>query len=144
MTPTWLLAHPRARPGENAPDIYSIDACTTLVNGEPQVELQIFLSEFDASWLMAVPRLLVHELICHVHAHDDAIDNRSVWAEGVMDWTATKLWEEWCTNLALSAGPSLTTAGRLALSAILSSAPLVTMPPTTFVSGLREVDCPMR
>lgn len=107
MTPTWLLAHPRARPGENAPDIYSIDACTTLVNGEPQVELQIFLSEFDASCLMAVPRLLVHELICHVHAHDDAIDNRSVWAEGVMDWTATKLWEEWCTNLALSAGPVL-------------------------------------
>ncbi|MFZ0168070.1 MAG: hypothetical protein WAL64_01455 [Candidatus Dormiibacterota bacterium] len=113
MTPTWLLAHPRARPGENAPDIYSIDACTTLVNGEPQVELQIFLTEFDASCLMAVPRLLVHELICHVHAHDDAIDNRSVWAEGVMDWTAAKLWEEWCMALGLPAGPVLGHGGAI-------------------------------
>ena len=107
MAPTWLFAHPRARSGETAPDIYSIDACTTLVNGQPQVELQIFLSEYDASCLMAVPRLLAHELICHVHANDDAIDNRSVWAEGVMDWTATRLWEQWCMALALPAGPVL-------------------------------------
>lgn len=103
LRPEWLTSHPRARPGESPPDLYSIDACTTLVKGKPQVELQIFLTAYDACCMMAVPRLLSHELICHVHAHDDRIDNRSAWAEGMMDWTATKLWEKWRMSLELPA-----------------------------------------
>jgi hypothetical protein len=102
LEPTWLIDHPlRAlRPGEY-PDPYHVTAQTRLRGENADIELQIHLDGFEVRSLLAIPALLTHELVCHAHAREDSYDSRSIWAEGVMDWTALFFFEQWSWCLGL-------------------------------------------
>ena len=101
----WLIDHPlgSGRPGEY-PDPYHVNAQTRIHGDKAAVELQIHLDGFDAVSLLAIPALLTHELVCHAHAKEDRYDSRSIWAEGVMDWTSLFFFEQWSWRLGLPYG----------------------------------------
>jgi hypothetical protein len=98
----WLNTHPvgSARPGDFR-DPYHVDACTDVQQQLllSTVQLRIHLDEFDARSLLAIPALLTHELVCHAYANDGQNNQHSIWAEGVMDWTAAFFFEKWCHRL---------------------------------------------
>jgi hypothetical protein len=102
LEPTWLIDHPlrSLRPGEY-PDPYHITAQTRVNERKADIDLQIHLDGFEVRSLLAIPALLTHELVCHAHAREDGYDSRSIWAEGVMDWTALFFFEEWSWCLGL-------------------------------------------
>lgn len=102
----WLADHPlgASRPG-NFRDPYHINARTTVQNQLSLIELQIHLDGFDVASLLALPALLTHELVCHAYANEDRSDQRSIWAEGVMDWAALFFFEKWGLRLGLPYAP---------------------------------------
>lgn len=103
----WLNDHPRAaRQLIVYPDPYHVNAETRIVGETASVELQIYLDLFDVNSLLAVPAILTHELVCHAHAREDRNDDRSWWAEGVMDWVAWQFFETWVVPLARLGLPS--------------------------------------
>jgi hypothetical protein len=103
----WLIDHPLRsfRPREY-PDPYHVTAQTRVDEDEARatIKLKIHLDEFEVLSLLAVPALLTHELICHAHAREEGYDSRSIWAEGVMDWTALFFFEKWSWCLGLPYG----------------------------------------
>ena len=97
-----LSGHPlgSTRPGDFA-DPYHVDAQTKVDAKKSSIELQIYLDEFGVPSLLAIPALLTHELVCHAYANDGKSDKQSIWAEGVMDWTALFFFEQWTVRLGL-------------------------------------------
>ena len=86
----WVDGHPhRSRTAQLDP--YHVDATTRSVRSRSTVELHVNVDGFDAASLMAVPALLVHELVCHVHARDDRVQNEHPWSEGFVDFAAEEL-----------------------------------------------------
>jgi hypothetical protein len=98
----WLNTHPvgSVRPGDFR-DPYHVDALTNVRQQVSEIELRVHLDDFDAWSLLAIPALLTHELVCHAYARDDRDNQRSIWAEGVMDWTAVFFFEKWSRRLKL-------------------------------------------
>jgi hypothetical protein len=96
----WLNTHPlgSARPGDYR-DPYHVDALTVIQKELSTVELQAHLDEFDALSLLAIPALFTHELVCHAYANDKRSNQKSIWAEGVMDWTAAHFFGKWIRRL---------------------------------------------
>jgi len=82
-----LPAHPR-----NPPDHYAITAKTTPTD-PPAVTLMVHPTGFGPASFAAVPCLLAHECICHVPAKQDRVKNDSRFAEGLMDWTASYVFD---------------------------------------------------
>jgi hypothetical protein len=101
----WLISHPvgETRPGQYR-DAYHVSAQTVIDGSKAKVELQIHLDRFDVFSLLAVPALLTHELICHAHAREDRNNDRSLWAEGVMDWVAMYFFDAWAGQVGLPYG----------------------------------------
>jgi hypothetical protein len=101
----WLIDHPlrSSRPGVY-PDPYHVTAQTRVHGNNARIQLQVHLDEFEVLSLLAVPAILTHELVCHAHAQEDGYDSRSIWAEGVMDWTALYFFEQWSWCLGLPYG----------------------------------------
>jgi len=96
----WLNRHPLGQnPNGTFRDPYHVSARTRLLTGGASVGLDIHLDQFDFVSLLAVPAILVHELVCHAHAavhpQDRADTSGSWWAEGFMDWTAHYFFERW-------------------------------------------------
>lgn len=99
----WLRDHPTGAPGRDGRygDAYHVNAQTTIRGSVAHVELQVHLDDFDWFSLLAVPALLTHELVCHAHAREDRNNERSLWAEGVMDWVASYFFDGWAGQLGL-------------------------------------------
>lgn len=98
----WLNTHPMGstRPGDYR-DPYHVNAITKVQQQLSVIELRVHLDEFDVWSLFAIPALLTHELVCHAHANDDRNNQVSIWAEGIMDWTAVFFFERWIRRLKL-------------------------------------------
>jgi hypothetical protein len=98
----WLNTHPlgSVRPGDYR-DPYHVSALTKVQRQASMIELRAHLDEFDFRSLLAIPALLTHELVCHAYSNDDGNNQLSIWAEGVMDWTAAYFFEEWSQRLEL-------------------------------------------
>lgn len=92
----YLDNHPigEPRPGVFV-DQYHIDAQTKVIGDCACVELMANFDNFDEISLLAVPAILTHELVCHAYAHEDRNNDKSMWAEGVMDWTALHFFRRW-------------------------------------------------
>jgi hypothetical protein len=100
----WLIDYPGGSMSAVRHDPYSVNADTRIKANTANVELQVYLDRFDAPSLLAVPALLTHELVCHAHAREDRNNDRSIWAEGVMDWTALFFFEVWVARIGLPYG----------------------------------------
>jgi hypothetical protein len=71
-------------------DCFAMSAKTVRTAESVTVTLSLWLKEFGPETYAALPRLLMHELFCHVvggHDPDDVSQNSS-FAEGWMDWAA--------------------------------------------------------
>lgn len=105
LLPEWLNKHPRGLSHPiGYPDPYHVNAQTRVASNTAYVELQIHLDRFDVFSLLVVPALLTHELVCHAYAQEDRNDDKSYWAEGVMDWAASFFFEMWAVRLELPYG----------------------------------------
>jgi hypothetical protein len=100
----WLIDHPSGSMSAVRHDPYSVNAETRIRGNAASVELQVYLDRFDAPSLLAIPALLTHELICHTQAREDRNNDRSIWAEGVMDWAALFFFEIWAARTGLPYG----------------------------------------
>jgi hypothetical protein len=101
----WLAGHPR---GQSAPghyvDPFSVDASTYVTNEVAHVQLRVHIDEFDVPSFFVIPFLFTHELVCHAHAREAGSATSSIWAEGVMDWTANYFFGRWSTTIDLPLG----------------------------------------
>jgi hypothetical protein len=105
-----------------------------------EVELLVFLSGFDLAALALVPRILAHELICHIgarHTGDWADtpepDVRAYFSDGFMDRAAWRLLTTW---LDAGAIPNSTPLGQLTDKELEYSA----RRPLAFKAGMRAFD----
>ena len=101
----WMNDHPlkAARAGDY-PDPYHVTAQTAITGNTARVQMKVHLDGFGVKSLLATPALLTHELVCHAHARESGYDNRSIWAEGVMDWTARTFFRKWAPGIDLPNG----------------------------------------
>lgn len=90
----WDPLHPRGRAGDG----YALSA-KTLRSASPTIQVTLQPSAFGPAVWAALPRVLVHELVCHVGACDTSPPNNlSVFTEGLMDWAALYLLPRWCST----------------------------------------------
>jgi len=90
-----ISAHPR---GLNDP--YVVDASTARPANGRGVRLKLCPTEFGPEVFAVLPRVLLHELICHVGAGDrEDADPLSPFAEGLMDWTSLHYLQAWAPVL---------------------------------------------
>lgn len=105
LEPKWMNDHPlKSSHGGDYPDPYHVTAKTAVDGNRATIRLQVHLDGFEVMSLLAIPALLTHELVCHAHAKESDYDSRSIWAEGVMDWTAMFFFEQWSWHLDLPYG----------------------------------------
>lgn len=84
------------QPLQRAPnDPFGVTATTYAADADPVVELWIRPNMLGPAAYGAIPYLLVHELVCHVGARQEEVDNGSPFAEGLMDWVAEYFFKRW-------------------------------------------------
>jgi hypothetical protein len=98
----WINDHPipPARPNGYV-DRFHVTAHTASGPNRSIIELRVHLDGFDVPSLLAIPTLFTHELVCHAYANESGSDVKSIWAEGVMDWTSSYFFRKWTSRLKL-------------------------------------------
>ena len=105
-SPTLSLAGLMTDPHLNGlDDLYPIAGLLESRN-PPVVELQIYPEAFRASAYAVIPRLFVHEFVCHVPARGGPSSNTSAFAEGFMDWASEFFFERWIALVDPSLAPT--------------------------------------
>jgi hypothetical protein len=84
------------QPLQRAPnDPFGVTATTYAADADLVVELWIRPNMLGPAAYGVIPYLLVHELVCHVGARQEEVDNGSQFAEGLMDWVAEYFFRRW-------------------------------------------------
>ena len=94
------MAH-LGKPPRGGQDPYAITAATewSRCKTSANVELAIHDEGFRPAAFAALPMLFTHECICHVPARQDRVANDSTFAEGLLDWVAFDLHQQWAGML---------------------------------------------
>jgi hypothetical protein len=83
-------------------DPYAVDGRTAPPCDGRGVLLQVSLDRLGPEVYSVLPRVLLHELICHVGAADgENPDPLSPFAEGLMDWASVHYLEAWAPQLCI-------------------------------------------
>jgi hypothetical protein len=90
------------QPPRGGTDPYRITAATAWADGDgsASVELGVHDEGFRPADFAALPMLIIHECVSHVPARQDGkVANDSSFAEGLLDWVAHDLHEQWAGRL---------------------------------------------
>jgi hypothetical protein len=107
----WINNHPMPSPRPTVyADPFHVTAQTVINPDRSVVELCVHLDGYDVPSLLAIPALLTHELVCHAYANETGADLKSIWAEGVMEWTSGYFFKKWTSRLRLLPYASINSA----------------------------------